>query len=338
MTPEIRDRLFGWWQAFDSRFVLWTAVAVGVLLVTAIVAIAVLRRLGMITPKQYADLGPRCWSWVGLTLVMLAPILLGAAWVIAFVAALSLFCYREFARTTGLFREKAICLVAVLGVFALTFASVDNWSRLYFALAPLTVALIAIVTIPQDRPRGFIQRTALGVLGFLLCGYCLGYLGLMANNPHYRSLLALILLGVEMNDVFAYCTGKLIGGPKVLPNTSPGKTVAGCAGALVLTTLLVAGLGHLVFSENAEFKRLDRWDLLLALGAGMSLLGQFGDLLLSSIKRDVGIKDTGTLIPGHGGLLDRFDSLILVPPAVYHYLSLHLGQLNSAPEQWLTGG
>jgi phosphatidate cytidylyltransferase len=334
VSKETSDRLFGWWHAFDSPFVLWTAAALAVLVVTAIGVVGLLRRFGKITAKQYAELGPRCWSWLWLLLLLLGPILLGAAWVIGGVAGLSLLCYREFARTTGLFREKAISVIVVLGVLGLTFACFDNWGRLFFALAPLTTALIAIVTIPQDRPRGYLQRTALGVLGFLLFGYCFGYLGLIANSPDYRPILILILLGVEMNDIFAYCTGKLIGGPKVLPNTSPGKTVAGCVGALVLTTLLVAGLGHVVFHGTP----VDSWPLLLILGAGMSVLGQFGDLLLSSVKRDVGIKDIGSLIPGHGGLLDRFDSLVLVPPAVFHFLSLHLGPLNGTHERLFTGG
>ena len=102
---------------------------------------------------------------------------------------------------------------------------------------------------------------------------------------------------------------------------SPGKTVAGAVGALVLTTLLVAFLGHFVFLHTD----MDRFGKLIALGFLISGLGQLGDLILSSIKRDVGIKDIGTIIPGHGGLLDRFDSLILVPPVVYHYLSINLG-------------
>lgn len=339
MTKETSERLFGWWKAFDHPFVLWGVAALVVVVVTAVVVVAVLKRLGKLSPKQYADLAPRCWSWVWLTLIMLAPLLLGAAWTIGAVAILSLLCYREFARATGLFREKAISVIVVLGILGVTFACIDNWTRLFFATAPLTVGLIAIVSIPQDRPKGYIQRTALGVLGFLLCGYCFGFLGLIANNDEYRPLLLLIVLGVEMNDVFAYCTGKLIGGPKILPNTSPGKTIAGCTGALVLTTLLVVGLGHLIFQDTP---RMDRLPLLLILGAGTSILGQFGDLLLSSIKRDVGIKDIGNTIPGHGGLLDRFDSLILVPPAAYHFLSLCLGEplntVHRSTERIFTGG
>jgi phosphatidate cytidylyltransferase len=127
----------------------------------------------------------------------------------------------------------------------------------------------------------------------------------------------------------------VVGGPKLLPATSPGKTVAGSVGALVLTTALVAGVGHFVFAGTA----VARPGPLLVLGAGLSLLGQLGDLLVSSLKRDVGVKDTGAVIPGHGGLLDRFDSLVLVPPAVFHYLSLLLGPLGSGEAQRiLTGG
>jgi phosphatidate cytidylyltransferase len=93
-------------------------------------------------------------------------------------------------------------------------------------------------------------------------------------------------------------------------------------------------LGHLVFRGTA----VDRLDLLLILGGGLSVLGQFGDLLLSSIKRDVGIKDTGKVIPGHGGLLDRFDSLVLVPPAAFHFLSLYLGPIGGDQMQRILSG
>jgi phosphatidate cytidylyltransferase len=175
---------------------------------------------------------------------------------------------------------------------------------------------------------------ALGVLGFLLFGYSLGYVGLIGNDARYRPILVLLLGGVELNDVFAYCVGRAVGGPK-LPNTSPGRTVAGAAAALVLTTPLVAGLGHVIFRDTP----VDRLGPLLGLGVLVSAVGQLGALMLSSIKRDVHVKDIGAAIPGHGGLLDRFDSLVLVPPAVFHYLSLFLGPLGSGQaERILTGG
>src|SRR5262249_51895898 len=147
---------------------------------------------------------------------------------------------------------------------------VDNYARLFFASAALTVGLITIITVPQDRPNGYLQRVALGVLGFLLFGYSFGYIGFMVNDANYRPLLVSILIGVELNDVFASCVGKFAGGPKLLPNTSSGKTVAGSVAAFVLTTILVATLGHLVFAGTA----VDRWVQLLILGAGLSILGQ----------------------------------------------------------------
>jgi phosphatidate cytidylyltransferase len=331
-----RDRLWSLDRAFDTGFTMWTIIALGGILVAAAVIIWGLGIAGKLGAAHFEELRARYFSWLWLTAILLVPLLLGAAWVMAAVCLLSLLCYQEYARATGLFREKTISVFVLLGILTVTFANLDNYTRLFFAAGMCTVGFISIGTIPQDRPKGYIQRTALGVLGFAMLGYSFGYLGLMANHPQFRPILLLIVVGTELNDVFAYCVGKTLGGPKILPGTSPGKTVAGSVGALVLTTGLVAGLGHWVFVGT----RVDQVHWLLILGLGVSVLGQFGDLLLSSIKRDLGIKDMGTLLPGHGGLLDRFDSLVLVPPAAYHYLSLLLGPLNTLDqaERILTGG
>ena len=335
MNEELRRRLYSLNEAFQEPVVLALVAVIVGLLALAPVAAILLRRSGRIAEPLYADVMLRWKSWLLIVALLLVPLLLGAAWMMLAVCVLSLLCYREFARATGLFREMSIGIVAVLGILLVAFASFDNFPRLFFASSALTVAGIAIVTIPQDRPRGYIQRTGLGCLGFLLFGYCLGYVGYFANMPGYRSILLLLLLAIELNDVFAYCVGKLVGGPKALPLTSPGKTWSGCMGAVVLTTALVMALGHWVFAGTS----VDRIFPLLVLGVGTSVLGQFGDLLLSSIKRDVGIKDLGHVIPGHGGLLDRFDSLVLVPPAAFHFLSLYLGGIGlDQPQRILTGG
>jgi phosphatidate cytidylyltransferase len=124
-----------------------------------------------------------------------------------------------------------------------------------------------------------------------------------------------------MNDIFAYICGKSFGRRKLVPNISPNKTVGGALGALVLTTILAAWLGKMVFAGT----ELARWNHLLVMGTLLSVLGQSGDLLLSSVKRDVGIKDMGTTFPGHGGVLDRFNSLLLVSPAMFHYVGYYVG-------------
>jgi phosphatidate cytidylyltransferase len=334
LSPETRERLFGYEHAFDSPVTLAATVGIAAVLVVVPLLILLLAGLGRIGAEQRQELLKRYRSWLVLVPLMLGPILLGAAWTIAAVGVLSLLCYREYARATGLFREKVISVVVVLGILAVTFAVADHWYGFFVALFPLTVGTIAAAAILADRPQGYIQRVALGVLGFALFGSALGHLGYMANERNYRPILILLILAVELNDVFAFVVGKTLGRRQLAPNTSPNKTVAGSLGALVLTTLLVAGMGHYVFADTV----LDTWPALATLGVIVSAVGQLGDLMLSSIKRDLGIKDTGATIPGHGGLLDRFDSLILVAPAAFHYIGYFLGFGLDQPVRIFSGG
>ncbi len=312
-----RERLIGIEHALDHPVTVVVTLAIVVVLLVVPLLIGALARAGRIDGRQRQELLSRFYSWLYLVPLILVPILAGAAWTILAIAVLSLLCYREYARATGLFREKLISLVVVLGILTVTFAELDHWYAFFNALTPLTIGTIAAVAILADRPQGYIQRVALGVLGFMLFGCSLGHLGYFANDANYRPMLILLLLAVEMNDVFAYIVGKSLGRRKLAPNTSPNKTVAGAMGALLLTTGLVVAVGHFAFTETP----LDSWPHLLGLGVIISVVGQLGDLMLSSVKRDLGIKDMGTIIPGHGGLLDRFDSLILVSPAVFHYVN-----------------
>jgi phosphatidate cytidylyltransferase len=334
MSPEVWQRFVDYHHAFDQPVTAWISLTIiGLMILSGGVA-WLLRKFALIGAATYGDVIGRWKSWSWLSICMMLPILLGAGYTIAAVTLLSLGCYREFARATGVFRFHLISLAAVAGILVVNFAVFDHYDRLFFATAPLTVALIAVVTIPQDRPQGYTQRVALGTIGFLLFGFSFAYIGNIANAANYRPVLLLMILAVSLNDIFAYCTGRLLGKRKLLPQTSPNKTLAGSLGALCLTTLVVVIIGHFVFAETAT----GAWHWLLILGLLISSLGQLGDLVLSSIKRDVGVKDLGTLIPGHGGLLDRFDSLVLVPPVVYHFLSLIQGPLGfTEPAQIFTG-
>jgi phosphatidate cytidylyltransferase len=332
LSPETQARWFGYDQAFAHPVTWWATLAIAaVLALTPLVILVLSPRLA---PGLRQELWRRYLTWLVIVPVMLVPILLGAFWTILGVALLSLLCYREFARATGLFREKLVSLLVSLGISAVFFAVLDHWYGFFQALAPLTVAAIAALAILPDRPHGYIQRVALGVLAFSLFGICLGHLGYMANDANYRPLMILVLLSVELNDVFAYLVGKPLGRRPLAPNTSPGKTVAGAVGALVLTAGLVVLIGKPIFEGTLLGN-----DLLLAgLGVIISVVGQLGDLMLSSVKRDLGIKDMGVLLPGHGGLLDRFDSLILTAPAAFHYIGYFVGFGTNQPERILTGG
>ncbi len=334
MSDATLDRLFGFRNAFDDPVTVWlTGITVAVLLVAPAIFVPLLR-IRSVDAAGRSEIRKRYLSWLVITPMLIVPVLAGAATTIAGVAILSLACYREYARATGLFRERAISATIVVGIALVTFAVVDHWYGLFFAMGPHTVAAIAIIALVADRPDGYIQRVALGTLGFLLFGVCLGHIGYMANDPDYRPIVLMLLVTVESNDVFAYLAGKSFGNRKLLPNTSPNKTLGGALGAVVLTTTLTVVIGRFIFSGTP----LGGWVPLIGLGVLISVVGQSGDLMLSSIKRDLGIKDIGVTIPGHGGLLDRFDSLILVAPAFFHFVAYFRGFGLDETTKIITGG
>lgn len=310
-----------------------TAAAAGVLaLAAAIIGALSAFRVG--SPALRRELWLRTGSWAFLLPLMFGPVLLGRAWLIGATAVLGLVCLTEFGRATGLFRERVVTAVVALGILVVNFAALDHWYGFFVALWPLTTAVLAASSIPQDRPAGYIQRTALGILAYMLFGAGLSHLGYMGNDAGYRPFVLLLLSATALNDVAAFTCGKLIGGPKLLPLTSPNKTISGAVGALLVTTALMTGVGWWVFRGTP----LQSVPLLALLGVIVSVAGQGGDLVLSSIKRDLGIKDMGVVLPGHGGVLDRFNSLLLVAPAAFHYVGYLVGWGLDQPTRVITGG
>jgi phosphatidate cytidylyltransferase len=326
-------RLFDYRQAFHQPAVTMACIALGVALAVAPLIFLALERTGKISPQRSRELWARYLSWLVIVPILLAPALLGAFWTILGTGLLSLLCYREFSRATGLFREKLISITVVVGTLAITAATLDHWYRLFVAISPLCICFILAVAVIADRPQGYIQRVALGILGFSMFGCGFGHLGFLANDSRYRAWIIFTLLATELNDVFAYVSGRLFGRKKLAPLTSPNKTEAGGLGALCLTTLLTVTVGPIFFVGTV----LTQWHHLVILGLVISAAGQLGDLMFSSIKRDLGIKDLGTTIPGHGGLLDRFDSLVPVAPAVFHYINYFVGVGVDEPVRIFSG-
>jgi phosphatidate cytidylyltransferase len=315
------DRLFGYGFAFEHTVTTVAVSAILGLLVAVPLLVIALSRLGFMSAMLRREILVRTAAWAVIVVVVVGPILLGAFWAMLMFLLLAVAGYIEYARITGLFRESMVSWAVLVGIACTFFAVLDHWYGFFAALAPLGVVVIAAVALLRDHPDGYVQRVAVGVLGYLLFAICLGHLAYFCNSAYYRPILILVLSATAMNDIFAYTCGKLFGNRKLCPNTSPNKTVAGAVGAAILTTLAVTLLGRPLL-DIAPGLGVGH---LIAAGLMVSVCGQLGDLMLSAIKRDIGIKDTGVVIPGHGGLLDRLDSLLLTAPACFHFIGFYVG-------------
>ena len=257
-------------------------------------------------------------SWLVMVPLVLLVVVLGRVATILSVAALAMFAFREFARATGLDKDSGITAAVYVGIAAVAASSLvqdpwrhlPGWYGLFMALPVYVVSLILVVPIARNRTRGQLQNSALAVLGFIYVGWMFSHVGFLANSPHAYGYLMFLLLAVESSDVAAFTSGKLFGRRKLRAEISPNKTWGGALGALAVSM----GLPWLLWFSFPHFGPVQ---LILA-GLIVGIGGQLGDLTLSMIKRDVGVKDMGSLIPGHGGLLDRVDSLIFTAPLFFH--------------------
>jgi phosphatidate cytidylyltransferase len=259
--------------------------------------------------------------------------------LLAIVSAIGAWEFYRIARGTGAHPMGDVG-VALAGLVPLAIhASYLGVFTVRAAHLALLVLLLLGATIwlrgVEGRPLGTAATTLLGVVytaGMLGFGYAIRYhdtvagydvvgakqlaLGTFALRvPPGGVLLIFPLVITWASDIGAYFTGRAIGGRKLIPSVSPGKTVAGAVGGLVVS-MLVAWLyarSVLVPVANLGFTP---WGALL-FGAIVSIAAQVGDLFESLLKREGGVKDSSRIIPGHGGVLDRFDSLLFVLPVAY---------------------
>jgi len=264
-------------------------------------------------------------SWLVIAPLVLAVLVAGRVATIVSFAILATFAFREFARATRLDRDQWMTGAVYLGIAAVAASSlvedpwqhVHGWYGLFMAMPVYVVSLILVVPIARDRTTGQLQHSALAVLGFIYMGWMFSHVGFLANSPHAYGYLLFLLLAVEGSDVAAFTSGKLFGRRKLRQAVSPNKTWGGALGALAFAMALPWLLWF-------SFPHFGSTQLILA-GLIVGIGGQLGDLTLSMIKRDVGVKDMGSLIPGHGGLLDRVDSLIFTAPLFFHMVRWFYG-------------
>jgi phosphatidate cytidylyltransferase len=244
--------------------------------------------------RSWTDLGPRIVSALVLVLIAVVALYFGGYIFAALVGAVFAGCYREWDRMVTL-KPLTTTGGVLIGLVALA-------ALLYPLLGPLATlgvaAAAAVIALFGERPAGIWRAGGLLFFGLVLVAI------LAMRGPSYEGMLLGFFLAAVIwsTDTGAFFTGRQIGGERLAPDISPSKTWSGAIGGLALGTL--AGLVAWLIIAPAS-----PWWIGLALAAMVSLLGQVGDLSESFIKRRFRIKDSGDIIPGHGGLMDRLDSL-----------------------------
>ena len=181
---------------------------------------------------------------------------------------------------------------------------------MYMALPVYAISLILAVPILRNQSKGQLQIMALAILVFIYIGWMFGHVAFLTNTDHPYGYLLYLLFAVELNDVAAFICGRLFGRHPLRTNISPKKTWEGSLGAVGFSLLLP----WILYFSLPEFTPFERLLAGLIVGVG----GQFGDLAISVVKRDLEVKDMGALLVGHGGILDRIDSLIFAGPLFFH--------------------
>ncbi len=250
--------------------------------------------------RRFADLKTRVLSGIAAAAVGLTLIYLGGVWtmlLIALVAGAMIWEFRAITLGGGGEGGNAIFLLpAVVG--AVVIAQLWSWSGAFIWLAlSLVVAAIADLMSGRRRVIGW------GVAGGAYIGAAgIGFLYLRALEPHGFTTALWLLMVVAAADIGGYFAGRLIGGPKLWPRVSPKKTWAGVGGGIALAVAL-GGL----FSWGTSGTHFLQ---VCAVSACVAVVSQGGDLAESALKRHFGVKDSGRLMPGHGGALDRLDGLV----------------------------
>jgi phosphatidate cytidylyltransferase len=194
--------------------------------------------------------------------------------------------------------------------------------------AVVFVALLAAVLFSrgvEEKPLECMAVTTFGVLytgGLLSFGYLLRHHQWTVTAASGAALVGFPVVLTWMSDIGAYAVGKTLGRTKLMPSVSPGKTRAGLVGALVVSALAAVACDVWVLRPYSQLTL--GWTRAVVFGLAVSLVGQVGDLVESLLKREAGVKDSGRFLPGHGGALDRLDSLLFALPVAYLLLGAML--------------
>lgn len=256
-----------------------------------------------------SDLAMRVASALIIFGVFLGSLLLGGWWFTAFVILAMVVAVGELYATMRTEGYRPLALFGLLGVGLMGFGA-HNWGVAAIGGWAGSVVLVVILFFSLTQRRNPLENASITVLGLAWVGM-LSFAVLVADGPNPVAYIMFVVLLVALNDIGAYFAGRTFGRHKLAPKVSPNKTVEGFVGGL-----LVVGIAASILTT------FPAWEVIgLARGLVAAVVVGFfaplGDLAESMVKRSIGVKDMGSVLPGHGGLLDRLDGFLFAVPAIY---------------------
>ena len=260
----------------------------------------------------------RCISGAVLVVIALFTILSGGYVLAATLLAISCIAFYELSKVCQIHSEKKvntlemISYIAIIFLYVLTVAiSDDMFILLWVILFFLAILVVYVFTFPKFQ-AGQIMAAFFCVLYAPLM---FSFIYRIRMTEYGIYLVWMVFISSWISDTFAYFTGMLLGKHKLAPVLSPKKSIEGSIGGVAGSALAGALFGYLFSTQVGQ--EVNLMVVCAILGALGSVISQIGDLAASGIKRNFEIKDYGTLIPGHGGIMDRFDSVIVTAPIIY---------------------
>lgn len=300
--------------------VLWTFGAIVALLVVATAIVALMRRGDV--AGRHAELAARVKSWWVMVFVFALAISFSRSIAIGFFAILSFLALKEYLSLIPTRRtDRRVLFWVYLCVPLQYFWIWREWYNLFLIFIPVWAFLfVAMRMVMRGDTRDFLRAAGTIHWGLMTMVFGLSHLAYLLVLPddkpvaaHGAALLLFVVLLTELNDVLQYVWGRTLGRHKIIESVSPKKTVEGLVGG-VLSTAVVAFLLAPVLTPLT-------WPDSIAVGLMIGVGGFLGDVTISALKRDIGVKDSGSLIPGHGGILDRIDSLLFTGPLFFHFMA-----------------
>jgi phosphatidate cytidylyltransferase len=312
-------------QARDPGM-MWVLGGVLAFLLLASATGIILRRTtrGDSTRRTVDNLNARIRAWWKMCAIFALTMLTGQIASLALFGFLSLLAMREYITLIPTRPEDHRTLLWTF--FVVTPLQYYLIGIRWYGFFAIMIPAIAFLLIPTSiavsgETRQFLERAAKIQFGIMICVYCLSYapalltLRIPGFERHNARLLFFLVLVTQMSDVLKYVFGKMLGRHRIVPRVSPNKTWEGFVGGVVTATALGSALWWIT-----PFKPLAAAGVSLMI----ALLGAAGGLVMSAIKRDANVKDFGAMIEGHGGILDRIDSLCFAAPIFFHVVRYSL--------------